>query len=304
MNNYEIHPAALLFPMMGEDELRQLANDIKGNGLLEPILLHQDLVLDGRNRLEACKLAGIEPRFHTGKIGSPLLYVISKNLHRRHLTASQKAAIAAEMVPLLAQEKKQSASPIGDVGEKTNAIAAKAMGVGRTSVERVLAVKKADPQIFEEIKEGKISAYAGEIKVKGKKQSSNRKPRAQRIEELRNLAEKGCHDTQIAKELGISPNHVRFLANKAAIAFPSHKTFGKRRGIDANRVMEETVISAQGIATAIELIDGKFGAIDVTKIDEWINDLTAARSALNQLIAILRENRGKGDHFRKDSEKI
>jgi len=66
----------------------------------------QEKVLDGRNRLEACRLVGVEPKFEylNGEIESPTLYVVSRNLHRRHLTSSQRAAIAAEMLPLLQKE--------------------------------------------------------------------------------------------------------------------------------------------------------------------------------------------------------
>jgi hypothetical protein len=39
-------------------------------------------------------------------ITSPVLYILSKNLHRRQLTVSQRAAIAAETVPMMAVEAK------------------------------------------------------------------------------------------------------------------------------------------------------------------------------------------------------
>lgn len=90
--------------MMDQDELQKLAYDIGENGLIEPILLHEEKVLDGRNRLEACKLAGIEPRFESVACTSPTIYVVSKNLHRRHLTTGQKSTIAVEMIPLLREE--------------------------------------------------------------------------------------------------------------------------------------------------------------------------------------------------------
>jgi ParB-like chromosome segregation protein Spo0J len=56
----EIHPAALLFPVMGDTEVGKLAEDIGKNGLLEPIVLYEGMVLDGRSRLAACKIAGVD----------------------------------------------------------------------------------------------------------------------------------------------------------------------------------------------------------------------------------------------------
>jgi len=108
MTEYGFHPASALFPIMADDELAELAKDIKENGLVEAIVLHEGLVLDGRNRLEACKRAGVNPHFvDWDGGGSPTLYVLSKNLHRRHLTTSQRAVIAAESMPMLQEEAKK-----------------------------------------------------------------------------------------------------------------------------------------------------------------------------------------------------
>jgi len=58
----EPHPFAALFPELPPEELTQLARDIKERGLLEPIILHKGLILDGRNRYRACQIAGVKPR--------------------------------------------------------------------------------------------------------------------------------------------------------------------------------------------------------------------------------------------------
>ena len=52
-----------LFPRLGDAELRQLAADIKANGLLNPVVRHRGKILDGRNRLAACEIAGVKPKF-------------------------------------------------------------------------------------------------------------------------------------------------------------------------------------------------------------------------------------------------
>ena len=92
---------------MGEPELRELADDIRENGLKTPIWMHDGKLIDGRNRLKACRIAAIEPdiREWSGH-GSLIKFVLSLNLKRRHLTQSQRAAIAVELKRRLSQEIK------------------------------------------------------------------------------------------------------------------------------------------------------------------------------------------------------
>jgi ParB-like chromosome segregation protein Spo0J len=90
----QIHPAAAVFPMLSDDELKVLADDIKANGQREPIIKTPlGVIIDGRNRLAACQMLGITPFYKDiildeGEVAS---YVISKNIHRRHLTKEKQA---------------------------------------------------------------------------------------------------------------------------------------------------------------------------------------------------------------------
>ena len=87
----EIHEAAALFPMLPDDELAELAEDIKANGLVHPIVLDDEGVLiDGRNRLAACRLAGVPPRFTSLNGHDPVAYILSVNVARRNLTKGQR----------------------------------------------------------------------------------------------------------------------------------------------------------------------------------------------------------------------
>jgi hypothetical protein len=61
--DHSFHSACLLFPRLSDDELQALADDIRHNGLLNPIVTLDGQILDGRNRLAACKIAGVQPRF-------------------------------------------------------------------------------------------------------------------------------------------------------------------------------------------------------------------------------------------------
>jgi ParB-like chromosome segregation protein Spo0J len=86
-----------MFPLMEGAEFDDLVADIKKNGLQEWIVTYQGMVLDGRNRYRACLEAGVEPhdeplvnRTGIENDDTARAYVISANLHRRHLTAEQK----------------------------------------------------------------------------------------------------------------------------------------------------------------------------------------------------------------------
>lgn len=93
----KVHPVADLFPMLADDELKELAEDIKQRGLLQPIVVDEDgVVLDGRNRLAACKLAGVQPTFQQYDGGDPDGYALAVNVTRRHLSKGQKAMVAVE----------------------------------------------------------------------------------------------------------------------------------------------------------------------------------------------------------------
>jgi hypothetical protein len=100
MKKIKVHPVAELFPMMSEEELDDLAADIKENGLLHPIVLDTEGVLiDGRNRLEACHRAEIEPTFETVDGQDPVAFILSNNVHRRHLSKGQRAMAVAFVHP-------------------------------------------------------------------------------------------------------------------------------------------------------------------------------------------------------------
>ena len=87
----EVHPFADLFPMLGDDDLRALAESIREDGLLAPLTLTPDgTLLDGRNRLAACQRAGVDPVFEVYE-GDPFAFVVASNINRRHLSTGQQA---------------------------------------------------------------------------------------------------------------------------------------------------------------------------------------------------------------------
>jgi hypothetical protein len=98
-HTYEVHPAANLFPMMSNEAYAQLRDDIAENGMKEAITLWRGELIDGRNRLRACEELKIEPLVNEIEDDAdPVAFVLSINLHRRHLDESQRAMVAARLL--------------------------------------------------------------------------------------------------------------------------------------------------------------------------------------------------------------
>jgi hypothetical protein len=101
VNHIEVHPAAERFPMLPDDQLAAMAEDIAANGLKHPVVLAVDgRVADGRNRIAACRLVSVEPTFVTRDdlIDDDAVedYVLSVNVETRSLTNGQKAMFRAK----------------------------------------------------------------------------------------------------------------------------------------------------------------------------------------------------------------
>jgi ParB-like chromosome segregation protein Spo0J len=128
----EFHPIADMFPLMEGEEFNALVADIKANGLREPIVLYEGKIIDGRNRYRACLAAGRKARvFNYDKdvVKDPVAYVISKNIHRRHLTAEQRRDLIAKLIAAnpeksdraIAEQTKGSHQTVGRVRKAVEA---------------------------------------------------------------------------------------------------------------------------------------------------------------------------------------
>lgn len=131
-----VHPAADIFPMMEEKRLAELAQDIRDNGQQEPIRLLDGAVIDGRNRLAACRLVGATPHFTTvaGDV-NPWVYVWSLNGQRRDLTPEIRFH-AWKRSAEGGSEWQAERQRIQDTANKARAEAAKAGDVGRAAANR------------------------------------------------------------------------------------------------------------------------------------------------------------------------
>ncbi len=197
------HPAACIFPLLDDEQLASLVDDIRERGLQVPILVDRSgRIIDGRNRQTACLLAGVEPRYETCDLDDDAeiaQLVWSLNETRRHLTTGQRAAAATKLDELLekfrleAEERQKagkgadgsggrgkkktlgSADPkvSGDAeANKTASKLAAATGVSSASIKRTAAVKKNAPDLFEKIESGELAVNAAYRKMKERQATS------------------------------------------------------------------------------------------------------------------------------------
>lgn len=107
----EFHPIADIFPLMEGAEFDAFVADIKTNTVRDPVVLYQKKILDGRNRYRACVTLGIEVPTIDLTEGEPVAYVISKNVHRRHLSDASRAVVAAKLETAKVGRPKNGGNP-------------------------------------------------------------------------------------------------------------------------------------------------------------------------------------------------
>jgi hypothetical protein len=159
---YTNHPAADLFPMMQGKQWKEFKEDIQQNGFQESVTLYKNQILDGRNRYKAAveldmlddlPICEIDDDFDI----DPYQWVISRNLHRRHLKESQRALVAAKLAKLR----------IGEIGNgrvevqictPTLQQAAEQLDVGRTTVAHAKTVlANGSQELIEAVEQGKVA---------------------------------------------------------------------------------------------------------------------------------------------------
>lgn len=153
------HPIAEIFPRMSDEDFIALMDDIEAYGVREPAWTWNKQVIDGRHRVLACEELGIKcpTREYEGTEAELVPFVLSLNLRRRHLDASQRAMIAASLGTI----------PIGETGDSppigglTTEQSAELMNVGQRTVERAKKViEHGVPELKAAVERGDVSVAA------------------------------------------------------------------------------------------------------------------------------------------------
>jgi len=183
MPQLDPHPIADIWPMMSDDDVEKLSADIKSLGLLSPVWLYEGKILDGRNRAKACQMAGVKVETKTYTGDNPVAFAFSLNEKRRHLSSGARAALAVEAKPLYeAEAKKRQIRKPASVTQKveeqnqgksrndrqSDGQAAADFGTNRQYVNQAEQVKAQAPEVFEKLKQGKVSMQDAMREVRSK----------------------------------------------------------------------------------------------------------------------------------------
>lgn len=175
------HPFADIFPMLDAGAGDDLMADISEFGLLERIVLLNGEILDGRNRYSAlyaiAKLGGLYagqrisevdlvPESQLGRTlfteftgHDALEYVLSKNLHRRHLNESQRAMVASRIATM--RQGRPAVNPANLQAKMPDA--ATALHVSQRSIQHARVVQeRAIPEVVEKVDRGDLAVSAAE----------------------------------------------------------------------------------------------------------------------------------------------
>lgn len=197
-----LHGVHKIIPEMTEQEWQPFLNDIKERGILEPLKVLDTTILDGRMRYKAAQklvMESVPIEKVELKGDSSTIYAIKAALLRRHLKDCQREALAVELEPTIAKEAKKrmeqaagqaqgvKKSPVAKrPQEKSRDEVAEIFSVSARNVQRAKAVKRADPELFRDIKVGKIVTGKAYKKIK---EEEKRRQRQEFIADSKSISE-------------------------------------------------------------------------------------------------------------------
>lgn len=155
----EFHPVADIFRMMSDREFIDLIDDIREHGLREPVWLHRDgRIIDGRNRYNACRRLGMDPavRVYEGDDDGLVPFVLSLNLHRRHLDESQRGMVAARIANM--RQGERTDIPSGNSQKVSQSDAASMLNVSDWTVSQAKKVQdQGSPALAAAVDAGQVA---------------------------------------------------------------------------------------------------------------------------------------------------
>lgn len=269
-----VHPAAELFPLMSGSDFDELVKDIRTNGLVTPIVRTPDgLILDGRNRYRACLAADVRPVYEVHD-GEPWRFVISTNLHRRHLTDSQRAMVAAKIAErAVGRPKMSSDDGISREAIPTRTEAAHMLSVSPSQVDRARVVEKRGTENL------KTAVETGAVPVSTAARVANELTPAEQNDFVEKV-NAGANPRQIAPPAEVPPSR----------AGRTDRSYYKSERKNLSRTAVEKVIHmAGGLTLGLAEASALDESITSEEAARWMDDLSDGIKSLRRLHNLLKE---------------
>lgn len=280
-----VHPAAELFPLLQGRDFDAFVEDIREHGLREPVVFTADgQLLDGRNRYRACKKLGDEPPHRVEHSEDPWAYVVSINMCRRHLDASQLAMIGAEMGVLRGafrgnQHVGRSVSMDTEQLPPTKEEAAALLGVSTGSIGRARRVlEHGTPELVAAVKNRDVSVRKAD-------------------EVAAEYDEEGQEAFLLEVAAGVDPRMVKVDSERKR-STPVKKlenSTDRRRKIsylDEN-VLRYLLETFSAVTVVFKDAEGLDPAITPTQAARWVSDLGRASASYRSIVARLKQHSSK-----------
>lgn len=306
-----IHPAADRYPRMKQGPLGDLAVDIAENGQLEPIWVDAEgTLLDGRNRLAACQMVGVEPHFamYTGEDIDA--FIVSKNEHRRHLSQKEQKDLRQKRIAELREKGMSTRAIAEDVGVSKSQVDRDESQVSRDGTPEITGTDGKVYGAWSDQKNADFLAAYDAAERNGKalvaqgygltsKQAAQRADRLRRrsrdevppvvtktekIERIVELAPSGLSAKQIGDAVDLTETTVRVYAKEAGVEIAAEKLMGRVRRIDPDRVIQSLVDKAlYDIESDSALAVVRLEDLDRERLPEWVSSLSASIKSLTTL---------------------
>ena len=154
MEELLFHPLSDLFLLSPNEEVIRLAQDIKANGLKEPIVMYEGGILDGRNRYRVCTILNITPYFTNYNGSTPVKYLIETNLKTKRLSDSQRSVIADKIAIDIEHKFRNIQRSLFKTEIFSVRNACDLLNVSTTSLARVRKLRRNRPELLKEIEDG------------------------------------------------------------------------------------------------------------------------------------------------------
>lgn len=282
LSNMDIHPAAELFPLMQGQEFDDLVADIAEHGQREPVVMTPDgQLLDGRNRWRACAEAGVTPitRVETSE---PWAYVISTNVHRRHLSESQRAMIGAKIAVRgkgYAGHSRVNGQLTDYPQPPTRTEAAQLLNVAESSIGRARQVIRDGTQGLQKlVEQGDVPVYTA-ARVAREFEPEQQEEFAQRVAN-------GADPKKLAANLNV-PSQAK---PRESTARTDNRSSKRHQHITVN-ALHNLQSSLDALDLVLKNTDGLDPAITDEEAAQWLDGLSKGRGALNRVLKLLTDRK-------------